>query len=227
MPPARSALAQFKSIFDSDPGNEDKGRQYARAATNVGNKAFELRLFPEAKENYSSAADVLRPQAAKKDSKVVAVIDLAKTLNGLGDTLAQTNQKSQARASFLEARQLLEQAAKREKNNEELTQILADNYIRTARMGREFQDFTSALSETDRAVELLRKMVETPGSRPEFRRDLAVALTIKGEIFLSQGKKAVAQEFLSEAVRLWQMYANLSVLRPEEEIEYNRLKKLV
>ncbi|MDX2268295.1 MAG: protein kinase [Bryobacter sp.] len=227
LPPARSAMQQFKSIFDKDPANEESGRNYARSASSVGTKAAELRLFPEAIFSFNTAADVLRPQATKKDSKVVAVLDLAKTLNGLGDTLAKTEQPQKARASFLEARQLLEQAAKREKNNDDLSQILADNYMRTARLGREINDFTAAISETDRAVELLRRLVDTPGSRAEFRRDLAMALTIKGEILLAQGKKAIAREFFEEARSLWQLYSNLSVLKPDEEAEFNRLKNLV
>jgi tetratricopeptide (TPR) repeat protein len=227
MPPARSAMQQFKAIFERDPSNEQKGRDYAQAATNVGNKASGLGLFAEALSSFTSARDTLRPQAAKKESKVGPLLDLAKTLNGLGDTLAKTNQGPQAKASFLEARQILEQAAKKEKGNEEVSQILADNYMRTARMGREFAEYASAMAETDRAVEILKRLVDQPGSKPEYRRDLAMALTIKGEIFAAQGKKTIAQELFAEAVRLWQMYANLGVMKPDEEVEYNRVKALV
>jgi tetratricopeptide (TPR) repeat protein len=219
-------MDQFKSIFEADKSNEGNARAYASSANNVGGKALELRLFPEALSSFNIAAAVLRPQATKKDSQVTAVVDFAKTLNGLGETFAKTNNAGQARASFLEARQLLEQAAKKEKNNEEVSQILADNLIRTARLGSEIKEFGTALAETDRAVEILRRLVETPGSRPEFRRDLAMALTVKGEIFLAQGKKSVAQELIAEAIRLWQTYANQGVLKPEEESEYNRVKAL-
>jgi tetratricopeptide (TPR) repeat protein len=227
MPVARSAMEQFKSIFESDKGNEQKGRDYAQSASNVGGKALGLGLFPEALSSFNIAAAVLRPQAQKKESQVGPMIDLAKSLNGLGETLAKTKQGKEARASFLEARQILEQAAKKEKGNEDVSQILADNYIRTARMGREMADYAAALTETDRAVEILRRLVEQPGSRPEFRRDLAMALTIKGEIFAAQGKKTIAQELYSEAVRLWQMYSNLGVMKADEEAEYNRVKALV
>ncbi len=227
MPVARSAMEQFKSIFESDKGNEQKGRDYAQSANNVGGKALGLGLFPEALSSFNIAAAVLRPQAQKKESQVGPMIDLAKTLNGLGETLAKTKQGREARASFLEARQILEQAAKKEKGNEDVSQILADNYMRTARMGREMAEYASALTETDRAVEILRKLVDQPGSRAEFRRDLAMALTIKGEIFAAQGKKTIAQELFAEAVRLWQMYSNLGVMKPDEEVEYNRVKALV
>ncbi len=226
MPVARGAMAQFKSIFEADKSNESNARAYAGSASNVGNKALELRLFPEALSSFNIAAAILRPQATKKESQVTAVVDFAKTLNGLGETFAKTNNTGQARASFLEARQLLEQAAKKERNNEEVSQILADNLIRTARLGTELKDFATAAAETDRAVEILRKLVDVPGSRPEFRRDLAMALTVKGEILLAQGKKSIAQELIAEAIRLWQTYANQGVLKPEEEVEFNRVKAL-
>lgn len=227
MPVARTAMGQFQSIFESDPKNEQKGRDYAQSASNVGGKALELRLFPEALSSFNIAAAILRPQAEKKESQVGPMIDLAKTLNGLGETLVKTKQGKEARASFLEARQILEQAAKKERGNEEVRQTLADNYMRTARMGREMSDFASAIGESERAIEILQKLVDQPGSRPEFRRDLAMALTVKGEILAAQGRKANAQELFSQAVRLWQLYSNLGVMKPDEEAEYNRVKSLV
>ncbi len=227
MPVARTAMQQFASIFEGDKGNVQKGRDYARAANNVGDKALDQGLFGEALSAFGIGAKVLRPEAQKKESEVGPLLDLAKSLSGLGDTLAKTKQSGQARASFLEARQVLEQAAKKEAANEDVKQSLADNYIRTARMGRELAEYATALAETDRAVEILRTLVQQPGANPEFRRDLAVALTIKGEIFSAQGKRTIASELFQEAVNLWMAYSNQSVLKPEEELEFNRLKGLV
>ena len=129
-------------------------------------------------------------------------------------------------ASYKEARQLLEQAAKKEAGNEEVATVLADNLIRTARIEREGNDLTTAVQETERAVAILSKVVSLPGSKSEYRKQLAQALTLKGEMALAQKKATVASEAFEEAATLWVSYGRLAGLKPEEEVEITRVKRL-
>lgn len=92
--------------------------------------------------------------AEKPDSEVGPLLDLAKTLSGLGETLEKSKQGDQARASYKEARQLLEQANKKERDNEDAAEGLADILVKTSRMNREGGDLGVAVADNDRAVEL-------------------------------------------------------------------------
>ncbi len=226
MPFARSAMRQFGSIFESDKGNAGKAADYGRSANNVGNKALRMGNLLEALNVFKTAEAVLRPQASKPESQVEPLLDLAKTLSGLGETLEKSKQGDQAMASYKEARQLLEQAAKNEAGNEEVSIGLADNLIRTARIERVGNDFTTSIQETERAVEILRRVVGMPGSKSEYRKQLAQALTLRGELAQAQKKATVAMEAFEEAATLWVSYGRLAGLKPEDEIEITRVKRL-
>ena len=226
MPFARSAMRQFGAIFESDKGNTGKAADYGRSANNVGNKALKMNNLLEALNIFKTAEAVLRPQASTPESQVVPLLDLAKTLSGLAETLEKSKQGDQAMASYKEARQLLEQAAKKEVGNEEVAIELADNLIRTARIEREGNDLTTAVLETERSVEILRKVVILPGSKSEYRKQLAQALTLRGELARAQKKATVALEAFEEAATLWVSYGRLAGLKPEEEVEITRVKRL-
>ncbi|MBM3763037.1 MAG: serine/threonine protein kinase [Acidobacteria bacterium] len=226
MPFARSAMRQFGSIFEADKGNVDKARDYAQSANNVGGKALRMGMFSEALSMFKTAETTLRPAAEKPDSEVGPLLDLAKTLSGLGETLEKSKQGDQARASYKEARQLLEQANKKEKDNEDAAEGLADILVKTSRMNREGGDLGVATADNDRAVELLRKLVGRPGSRSDLRKRLAIALTLKGELARVEKKGPIAQEAFEEAIGMWNSYGRMAGLRPEEEIEIDRLKTI-
>jgi tetratricopeptide (TPR) repeat protein len=185
-----------------------------------------MNMFSEALSMFRTAETTIRPSATKPDSEVGPLLDLAKTLSGLGETLEKTKQGDQARASYKEARQLLEQASQKEKDNEEASEGLADIIIKTARMNRESSDIAGASKEAEQAVEILRKLVALPGSKSDYRRQFAVALTLKGELARTQRKTQIAQESLEEAIGSWNSYGRLAGLKPEEEIEIERLKTL-
>lgn len=226
MPFARSAMRQFGTIFESDKGNPTKARDYAQSANNVGGKALKMNMLSEALSMFRTAESTIRPVATKPDSEVGPLLDLAKTLSGLGETLEKSNQGDQARASYKEAKQLLEQAAQKEKDNEEASEGLADVLVKTARMNREAGETATATQDNDKAVELLRKLVARPGSRSDFRRQLAVALTLRAELARAQRRSVIAQEALEEAIGMWNSYGRLAGLKPEEEIEIDRLKTM-
>jgi serine/threonine protein kinase len=227
MPFARAAVRQFGAIFEADKGNARKARDYAQSANNVGGKALRLGLLSEALSMFRSSEATLRPIAAKPDSEVGPILDLARTLSGLGETLEKSDQKDQARASYQEARQLLEQAAQKEKDNDEAAEGLADVLLKSARFSREGGEVATAVKDADKAVELLRKLAARPEGRSDYRRQLAMALTLKGELARSQKKNELARECFEEAVGMWNSYGRLAGLRPEEEIELERLKAIV
>ncbi len=226
MPFAKNAMRQFGSIFESDKGNAGKARDYAQSANNVGDKALKMNMFSEALSMFRTAETTIRPEAAKPDSEVGPILDLAKTLSGLGETLEKTKQRDQARASYKEARQLLEQASQKEKDNEEASEGLAEIIVKTARMNRESSDISGAAMESEKAVEILRKLVARNGSKSDYRRQLSVALTLKGELARTQRKIQIAQESFEEAIGTWNSYGRLAGLKPDEEIEIARLKTL-
>lgn len=226
MPFARSAMRQFGSIFDSDKGNPAKARDYAQSANNVGNKALKMNMLSEALSVFRTAEKTIRPQAGKPDSEVGPLLDLARTMNGLGETLEKSKQGDEALASYKEARQLLEQAAKKEAANEDAAEGLADNLVRTARIEKESSDTALAVQETERAVAILRSLVEKPGTKAEYRKQLAQALSLKGDLARSQRKPIIAKESFEESVGLWTSYGRLAGLKPEEELEIDRLKTL-
>ena len=227
MPFARSAMRQFGMIFEGDKGNAAKAGDYGRAANNVGNKALKMNNLLEALNVFKTAEAVLRPAASKPESQVEPLLDLAKTLSGLGETLEKSNQGDQALASYKEARQLLEQASKKEAGNEEASIELADNLMRTSKLEREGTELAVAVQETERAVDILRKVSSKPGSKPEYRKQLAQALTLKGEMAKTQKKAVVSLEAFEEAVALWEGYGRMAGLKPDEEKEIARLKGLV
>jgi serine/threonine protein kinase len=226
MPFARSAMRQFGTIFESDKGNTGKARDYAQSANNVGDKALKMNMLSEALGMFRTAETTIRPAATKPDSEVGPLLDLAKTLSGLGETLEKSKQDEQARASYKEARQLLEQAANKEKDNDEAAEGLADILVKTAKMNRDNSNSAAATPDTDKAVELLRKLVNRQPSRSDYRRQFAIALTLKGELARAQKRSSAAQEAFEEAIGMWNSYGRLAGLKPEEEIEIDRLKSL-
>ncbi len=226
MPFAKNAMRQFGTIFEADKGNTNKARDYAQSANNVGDKALRLNMFSEALAMFRAAETTIRPAATKPDSEVGPLLDLARTLGGLGETLEKTKQREQARASYREARQLLEQAAEKEKDNEEASEGLADIIIKSARMNRDSSNMYSAGMESERAVAILRKLATRSGSKSDYHRQLAVALTLKAELARTQRKSQIAQESFEEAIGTWNAYGRLAGLKPEEEIEIERLKTL-
>ncbi len=227
MPFARAAVRQFGAIFESDRGNTGKARDYAQSANNAGGKALRMNMLSEALSMFRTAETTIRPAATKPDSEVGPLLDLARTLSGLGETLEKSQQSDQAKASYKEARQLLEQAAQKEKDNDEAAEGLAEILVKTARMNREGGDAGTASRDTDKAVELLRKLVSRPEGRSDYRRQLAVALTLKGELARAQRKTVIAQECFEEAIGMWNSYGRLAGFKPEEEIEVERLKAIV
>ena len=227
MPFARSAMRQFGLIFESDKGNAAKAGDYARSANKVGTKALRMNNLVEALNVFKTAEAILRPQASKPESQVEPLLDLARTLSGLGETLEKSQQSDQAMASYREARQLLEQATKKEGGNEEAAIGLAENLVRTARIERETADLATAVQETERAVVILRRVVAKAGSKAEYRKQLAQALTLKGEMAKVQKKAVLALESFEEAVALWDTYGRMAGLKPGEEAEISRVKGLV
>lgn len=71
--------------------------------------------------------------------------------------------------------------------------------------------------ETERAVAILRGLVEKPGTKAEYRKQLAQAGSLKG---------IVAKKSFEESMGLWNSYGRLARLKPEEEMEIGRLKTL-
>ena len=226
LPFARSAMRQFGSIFDADKGNPAKARDYGQSANSADDKALKMNMLSEELSIFRTAEKTIRPQASKPDSEVEPLLDLARTMNGLGETLEKSKLGDEALASYREARQLLEQAAKREADNEDAAEGLADNLVRTARIGKETSGMAMAVEETERAVAILRRLVEKPGTKSEYRKQLAQALSLKGEMARSQRKGIVAKESFEESLGLWDSYGRLAGLKPEEEIEIGRLKTL-
>ncbi|WP_031499919.1 serine/threonine-protein kinase [Bryobacter aggregatus] len=222
MPLARSAMQQFGVIYAADKKDRNKAADYARSANQVGNKALSLGDLVEALNVFRTAEAVLRPHVQDPESEVTPLIDLAKTLNGLGETLARSKQAGQALASYREARLLLEQAAKKEAGNDEVLSGLADNLIRTAQM----QGEGPALEETARAIEMLRKLLLKPEPKAEYHKQLAQALTVRGELYLKQRKSEAARESFEEALSRWNSYGRLAGWKPQEEQEILRLKGL-
>lgn len=224
---SKSAVKQFGAIFEADKGNTGKARDYAQSATGAGDKALRLSMFADALSMFRTAESTIRPEATKPDSEVGPVLDLAKTLSGLGETLMKTKQNDQARASFKEARQLLEQASKKERDNEEASEGLADVLVKSARMSRDDGDSALAVQESDRAVDLLKKLIARPGSKSDYRRQLAIALTTRGELARAMRKPDQADQSFEEALAMWNQFGRMAGLKAEEEAEIDRLKAML
>jgi tetratricopeptide (TPR) repeat protein len=226
LPFAQAAMIQFGRVFEGDKGNTKAGQEYARSANNVGEKQLRLGMFAESLNAFKIAEAVLRPQVKAKESEVGPLLDLAKTMSGLGEALEKSNQSSQAQASYLEARQLLEQAAKKEADNLLAIEGLADNLMHTAKFHWQERSYGEAWSDCARAVELLRKLVQTPGSKADYRKQLAMSLTLQGELAKAQKKLESAAELFAEALKYWDSYGRMAGIRPEEEKEMARVREL-
>lgn len=225
---AQAAMSQFGSIFESDKGDSKKRQDYSRAAQDVGNKAVKMGLFDQAISAFKKSEEVNRAAAAKK-SEVTPMLDLAKTLSGLGDALDKTNQREQAMASYKEARQLLEEATKKEQNNEEAFAGLADVYLRTARIALDEGNKASALAEIESAIKLLRSFNERSAGRAEFKKVLAQALTMKAELVATAKKHKEGEDpgtLYKEALQMWDAYGRTYGLRTDDEKEIARVKLL-
>jgi tetratricopeptide (TPR) repeat protein len=226
LPFAQAAMIQFGRIFESEKENPQAGQQYAKSANNVGEKQLRLGMIAESLNAFRIAEAVLRPQVKQKESEVGPLLDLAKTMSGLGEALEKSNQGAQAQASYLEARQLLEQAAKKEADNLLALEGLADNLMHTAKFHWQERSLGEAWSDCSRAVDILRKLVQTPGSKAEYRKQLAMSLTLKGELAKLRKELDAASEFFAEALRLWDSYGRMAGIRPEEEREMARLREI-
>jgi eukaryotic-like serine/threonine-protein kinase len=223
---AKDAMTQYGQVYAADKSNDANGREYANAARSVGTKSMAMNNFVEAISAFRTSEKVLREQAEKPKSEAAPLIDLAKTLSGLGEALEKTKQNGEAKASYKEARQLLEQAAKRDANNAEVLSGLADNLIHMARFSLEERKLEASLLDAERAIEILRKLLTNINSEADLRRQLALALTIKGEIFLAQKNKAEAIPLFTDALAQWDNFGRISGLRASEESEIARLRLL-
>lgn len=225
---AKAAMMQFGGIFESDKNDPTKRREYTKSAQDVGNKALKMGLFDEALSAFKKSEEAARP-AAEKKSEVAPMLDLARTLNGLGQTLEKTEQREQAVASFKEARQLLEQAIQKEANNEEAFANLADNYLHTARLALSDGNRAAALREIETAIEILRKFNERAPGRAEFKKIFAQALTMKAELVTTATKHKEGEDPASlykEALQMWDAYGRSYGLRVDDEKEIARIKQL-
>ncbi|MBZ2187245.1 MAG: protein kinase [Bryobacter sp.] len=227
MPFARSAVRQFGAIFEADRGNPDKARAYVEAANNAGGKALELNLLSEAMGLFRLAESTIRPKVAESNNSASMMLELAKALTGLGEVLAESNLEQQARMSFKEARQLLEQALAKDKDNGELMFALADVLLRNARLSRTAGDLNIAFRDAERSIQLLKKLLGRPISTSDQQRQLSVALTLRGEVARQQKNRQLAQESFEEAHKSWNVYGRLSGLRKDEEVEIERLKSMM
>lgn len=223
---AKNAMTQMGQVYEADKSNEATGREYASAARSVGSKSMAMNNFVEAISAFRTSEKVLREQAEKPKSETAPLIDLAKTMSGLGEAFQKSNQIAQAKASYKEARQLLEQAAKREANNEDVLVGLADNLVHTARFNFEEKQTELSLGDADRAIEILRRLLANINSAPDLRRQLALALTVKGEVLLALKRKPDALPLLTEALSQWDNFGRSSGLRPGEEAEIARVRAL-
>ncbi|MFN8940684.1 MAG: protein kinase domain-containing protein [Acidobacteriota bacterium] len=224
---ARSAVQQFGAIFEGDRGNPEKTRAYVQSANNAGGKALELNLLAEAMSFFRVAESTIRPKVAESKGGSGMILELAKALAGLGEVLAESKLEQKARMSLKEARQLLEQALAKDKNNGDLMFALADVLIKNARLSRDVGDLNIALRDAERSIQLLKKLLDRPISTSEQQRQMTVALTLRGEVARQQKNRELAQESFEEAYKSWNVYGRLAGLRKDEQAEIERLKTMI
>lgn len=227
MPFARASVKQFGAIFEADKGNKEKAHDYVSSATSAGGKALRLGMFSEALSFFKTAEQTARAEATKPESEVGPILDLAKTLSGLGETFEKGKQGDQARASYREARQLLEQAAKKEKDNDDAAEGLAEILYKSARVSKGSGEMSDAIEDNNRAIEILKKQVAKPASRSELRKQLAQALTLRGEMLRAQRRGEEANAAFQEALGMWNQYSRLAGVRPEDEAEMSQIQAML
>jgi serine/threonine protein kinase len=224
---ARSAAEQFELILKADQRNVNKMHDYVQAVNTAGTRAVQLKQLPEAMDLYRKAEQTVRPRMVLPERPRIIVADLARSVSGIGEVLAESSQQDQARKSFKESQQLLERELAKDRGNEELNFALADLLTKVARASRNDGNYGVALREAERSIQLMRKLLEKSASRANYHRQLAVALTIRGEIAQRQGNRELTRASFEEALNSYAACGRLGPLQKDDELEMSRLKSMM
>jgi serine/threonine protein kinase len=223
---ARSAMSQMAQAHSADTTNPETTQAYAQTANTVGFQSLAVDNVQDALKAFRVSEKVLRPQVDQARPETAPLIDLAQTLNGLGQALERSSQRAQAMSSYREARQLLLLASRRESNNDEVITALGDNFTQTARYHLASRSFEAAENDADQAITVLRGSVQKLNSNPRNHRQLARALSLKASVLMAQNQRGQASELLHASLAQWNNYSRLSGLLPAEEAEIARLRNL-
>ncbi len=227
LPIARASVKQYETIWQADPENVVKTREYVQLVNKAGRKALQLNEASEAMALFRKAESAIRPQAAKLNTEVGLAVDLAGSTAGVGAVFAESKQMPKAQKSYKESQKLLEQALTKEKSNEEVRFALADVLTQSARVNRDWGELDKALREAEKSIQLVKSLIGKSSARGEYHRQLAVSLTMRGQIIEDQKNREAARATYEEASKAWAAYARLASPRPEDEFEIKRLKSLL
>lgn len=225
---ARAAMTQYEKAYSADPQNPAGAQAYALAAYSVGSKSLALQQNSAALNAFQTSEKLLRTEVERSSPETAPLIDLAKTLDGLGQALERNSQREKALSSYRESRRILQQAQQREKGSEEVISALADNYLQSARYYySEGQHLDLAWKEAEEAIQLLNASAQKLMSNPDRHKQLARALSLKASLLLGKKQRQEAMELFNSSLSHWEQYSRSKNLVPTEAAELARVRASV
>lgn len=224
---ARLAMTEYEGLQKQNQDNPQVNLEYAASARNVGVRHLALNQPNEAIQVFQIAATVLRKETDKPRPAVAPLVDLATTLVGLGEALEVSGQAPKAMGTYLESRRILEQASERDSANEEVQSALAANLIRTAKANVNVRNPALAVTEANRAIELLKTCLAKLNSDQTHRRTLARAYMIKAEALAARRLYAEAKQAKDDALLQWQYFSRTNGLNSRDKDEIDQIHSAV
>lgn len=224
---ALSAMAQYEQAYVADPKNPAGAQAYAQAAYSVGMKSLVLDQNPAALNALTTSEKLLRKQVESASPATAPLLEFAKTLDGLGQALERSSQRTKALSSYRESRRILLQARQREQGSEAVTYALADNYLQSARFYSEGHEADLAWQEANAALELLNTSPQALNAHPERHKLLARALSLKASVLLARKQKPAAMELLASSQSHWEQYSRSKNLVGTEVAELAHVRAMI
>ena len=171
---------------------DDKSRRLlAEGYFQLGELMDRIGSRPEALAVHRKALAVRRELAAEAGADVETRLDVARSVEAVGELLRETGDVAGARAAYEEQRDIA-RALEAESPTDAVRTVLARSYHNIGYLLLSTGKRAEALTEYEKARDIREKLVEANPTHTEFQRDLAQIHDKIGEVLWQTGKPAGA-----------------------------------
>jgi tetratricopeptide (TPR) repeat protein len=199
----QSAIQLIVQLRTNEPQNAEYRRWLGYCYNYLGEVQRQSSMTGQAEESYVQAMRLQRQLHDELPSVVVYVQDLARSYYNAGILFRETNRLADAENSLVQAVKLLRDLVSG-KNTGDATskQDLARAYINLGPVLRATRRYPDAIDRYSKAIGLLEELAEQFMDHPEYRLELAVACSNRGNCHLTIGKKNEARQDYDRACDL-------------------------
>ncbi len=204
--------------------NIENIRASALANTTLANLEYESKLGTSPSESvYRKDYQSLQKVTAGFGSDYAR---FAQSMLGLGEAFELAKQSAKAAQIYVEIRRVLEQAAGRDVNNQELRTCQSDTLIHLAKLHLKSGNAVPAVEDSVRAIELARQSIMKQGSKQSLQRLLARALATNASALVAAKRAPEASKIQGEAIAQWQQLDRSYGLDSRDKEEFNKARLL-